>query len=171
MFCLKCKTNTGDAKVTMQTTKNNRLQRCGLCVKCGTRKSQFVKKTGGGLLNNAINNLPFEMHWPGHHFLGPGTKLNKRLNDDLTPKDWSVPVDRDDAVAYKHDLCYLKNKDTPTRNRICDTNMVNELNAINNPTSSERRHIAFAKRIIGAKKRLGWGLKKNHPPPFFGLTS
>lgn len=111
------------------------------------------------------------MHWPGHNFLGPGTKLNKRLNDDLTPKSWSTPVDRDDAVAYKHDVCYLKHKDTPTRNKICDANMVNELNAIEDPTPAERRHIAVAKRIIGTKKRFGWGLKKNYPPPFFGLTS
>lgn len=160
MYCLKCKTNTGDVKVTTRTTKNGRRQRCGLCVKCGTRKNEFVK-SGGGVLNNAINNLPFEMHWPGHNFLGPGTKLNKRLNDDLTPKSWSKPVDRDDAVAYKHDVCYLKHKDTPTRNRICDTNMINELNAIENPTPAERRHISVAKKMISAKKRLGWGFKKN----------
>jgi len=160
MYCLKCKTNTGDAKVTTRVTKNNRLQRCGLCVECGTRKCKFEKKTGSGIVNKAINTFPIEMHWPGHNFLGPFTHLHKRLNDDLTPKDWSIPVDRDDAVAYKHDLCYLEHKDTPTRNRICDTNMINELNAIKDPTPSERRHIGWAKRIIGAKKRFGWGLKK-----------
>ena len=27
------------------------------------------------------------MHLPGHNFTGPGTKLNKRLNPDLTPKN------------------------------------------------------------------------------------
>ena len=40
-------------------------------------KNQFIKaQKGGSLLNKAINNLPFEMHLPGHNFTGPGTKLN-----------------------------------------------------------------------------------------------
>ena len=34
------------------------------------------------------------MHLPGHNFTGPGTKLNKRLNPDLTPKKWSKPLNR-----------------------------------------------------------------------------
>ena len=42
-------------------------------------KTQFIKaQKGGSLLNKAINNLPFEMHLPGHNFTGPGTKLNKK---------------------------------------------------------------------------------------------
>lgn len=35
--------------------------------------------SGDGLLNKAINNLPFEMHLPKYNFCGPGTKLGKRL--------------------------------------------------------------------------------------------
>ena len=42
------------------------------------------------------------MHLPGHNFTGPGTKLNKRLNLDLTPKSWSKPVNRLDIAAYHH---------------------------------------------------------------------
>ena len=48
------------------------------------------------------------MHLPGHNFTGPGTKLNKRLNPDLTPKKWSKPINRVDKAAYHHDVCYLK---------------------------------------------------------------
>jgi len=51
----------------------------------------------------------------------------------MTPKEWSKPVDRDDAIAYRHDLCYATNKDTKTRNKICDKNMLDELKAIPNP--------------------------------------
>ena len=90
----------------MTTTKNNRHTKRGTCVVCGTTKAP----TGGSLLNKAINNLPVEMHLPGHNFTGPGTKLNKRLNPDLTPKKWSKPINRVDKAAYHHDLCYLKNQ-------------------------------------------------------------
>ena len=69
-----------------------------------TTKTQFIKTlAGGSLLNKVINNLPVEMHLPGHNFTGPGTKLNKRLNPDLTP---SKPINRVDKAAYHHDLCY-----------------------------------------------------------------
>ena len=64
------------------------------------------------------------MHLPGHNFTGPGTKLKKRLNPDITPKKWSKPVNRVDKAAYHHDVCYLKNDDDATRNAVCDKNML-----------------------------------------------
>lgn len=33
---------------------------------------------GSGILNDFINNLPFELHVPGYQYLGPGTKLRKK---------------------------------------------------------------------------------------------
>ena len=55
---------------------------------CGTTKTQSIKaQKGGSLLNKAINNLPFEMHLPGHNFTGPSTKQDKRLNPDLNRKN------------------------------------------------------------------------------------
>jgi len=72
----------------------------GYCSQCGCKKTTFVES---GLANNLLNNLPIELHYPGHNFPGPGTKLNKRLNDDMTPKEWSKSVDRDDAIAMRHD--------------------------------------------------------------------
>ena len=50
------------------------------------------------------------MHLPGHNFIGPGTKLNKRLNPDLTPKAWPKTVNRVDQAANHHDICYVKTK-------------------------------------------------------------
>ena len=44
------------------------------------------------------------MHHPGHDFTGPGTKLKKWLNPDLTPKKWSKPVNRVDKAAYHHNI-------------------------------------------------------------------
>ena len=53
--------------------------RRGQCIACGKTKTQFVKKgiAGGSILNIFVNNLPFEMHLPGHNFTDPGTKLYK----------------------------------------------------------------------------------------------
>ena len=70
------------------------------------------------------------MHMPGHNFTGRGTKLNKQLNEDMTPKPWSKLVNRVDKAAYHHDICYVKNKDTKTRNEVCDKNMLTELNSL-----------------------------------------
>ncbi|GBN36903.1 hypothetical protein AVEN_32697-1 [Araneus ventricosus] len=93
--------------------------------------------------------------------LGPGTQLlwgKTRLNPDLTYKDWSKPINRVDEAAYHHDVCYLKNKDTKTRNEVCDTNMLKELDDIENPSIRERIERGAVKPIIKAKKRFGMGL-------------
>ena len=122
---------------------------------------QFIKApTGGSLLNKVINNLPVEMHLPGHYFTGPGTKLNKRLNPDLTPKKWSKPVYRVDKAAYHHDLCYLKNNDTATRNAVCDKNMLKELKGIYNPSIREKTERGLVSTLIGTKARFGMGVRE-----------
>ena len=162
------------------------------CVVCGITKTQFVRRSekereghfvpsefpqtsslkllkvgptpsGGSILNEAINNLPFEMHLPGHNFTGPGTKLKKRLTSNLTPKTWSKPVNRVDNAAYHHDVCYLKNKDTKTRNQLCDKNMLDELKGIVNPTLRERMDRSIVDKLIWSKMKFGMGQKKKLP--------
>ena len=78
-----------------------------------------VKKgvAGGSFLDTMVNNVPFEMHLPGHNFTGPGAKLYKRLNWG-TPREWSMPINRVDNAAYHHDLCYSKHDDTKLRNDV-----------------------------------------------------
>jgi len=133
----------------------------GICVVCGCVKTQFCKGTdGGSFVNKLINKLPFEMHLPGHNFTGPGTKLNKRLNPDKTPKKWSKPINRVDNAAYHHDICYDENKDTSVRNKVCDRDMLTELDGIFNPTLRERLDRSIVNKIIGTKVNLGLGLKK-----------
>jgi len=111
-------------------------------------------------LNDTINSLPFEMHLPGPNFTGPGTKLNKCLNPDMTPKARSKSINRVDKAAYHHDICYVKNKDTKTRNEKCDAEMLQERDGIYNPTLRERMGRGVVSKIIGTKKRFGMGLKK-----------
>ena len=161
MYCLKCKRVTGTKDIERVVTKSNRNMLRGKCEVCRKTKTKFVKaEVGQGRINNLINSLPFEAHLPGHNFTGPGTKLNLRLNEDLTPKDWSKPINRVDDAAYRHDLCYAENKDTKTRNQVCDKNMLAELKDIYNPTLRERVDKSLVEKIIGTKVRFGWGLKK-----------
>ena len=93
----------------------------------------------------------------GHNFTGPEIKLNKRLNSDGTPKEWSMPINRVDNAAYHHDLCYSKHVDTKTRNEVCDTTMLNELNEIVNPTLRERIDKSMVGKLINAKVNFGLG--------------
>ena len=159
MYCVKCKKRTETTNERITTTKNKRHTKRGTCVVCGTTKTQFIKApAGGSLLNKAINNLPVEMHLPGHNFTGPGTKLDKRLNPYLTPKKWSKPINRVDKAAYHHDLCYLKNNDTATRNAVCDKNMLKQLKGIFNPTIREKMERGLVSSLIGAKACFGMGV-------------
>ena len=100
------------------------------------------------------------MHLPGYNFAGPGTKLNKRLKPDMTPKEWSKLINRVDKAAYHHDICNLKNNDTATRNAVCDKNMLKELKGIYNPSIRERIDRGLVSTLIGTKARFGWGVEK-----------
>ena len=108
--------------------------RCGKCITCGKTETQFVKKgaADGSFLNTLVNNLPFEIHCPGHNFTGPRIKLYKRLNSDGTPHECSIPINRVDNAAYHHDLCYSKHDDTKNWNHVCDKTMLDELSGIGN---------------------------------------
>jgi len=155
IYCVKCRKFTETIDVKQETTKNNRQMLQGICVVCGIKNSKFVNASGNGFINDTINSLPFEMHMPGHNFTGPGVKLNKRLNEDMTPKAWSKPINRLDKAAYHHDICYVKNKYTKPRNEVCDKNMLTELNGIYNPTLRERMERGVVSTIIGTKKHFG----------------
>ena len=88
---------------------------------------------------------------PCHNFTGPGTKLDKRLNADGTPKRWSKPVNRVDDAAYRHDLAYAG-----TANRIeTDRKMIKELDDISNPTLRERIERGVVRPILKAKVDFG----------------
>ena len=97
------------------------------------------------------------MHLPGHNFTGPATKLNKRLNPDGTPKEWSMPINRVENEAYHHDLCYSKHDDTKTWNEICDQTMLGELSGIVNPTLRERIDKSIVGKLIRAKVNFDLG--------------
>ena len=159
MYCVKCKKHTETNDVQLFTSRNGRPMQRGTCAVCGKKKTQFIK-SGRGLFNKAVSKLPFELHLPGHNFTGPGTRLDRRLNSDLTPKEWSKPINRVDTAAYHHDLCYAKHQDTKTRNEVCDREMVRELDEITNPSLRERLERGLVRNLINTKANFGLGLRK-----------
>ena len=158
IYCVRCKRKTETRNLQETMTSNGRRRKTGICTVCGSKKSQFIATKGAGFINKMINRLPVEMHLPGHNFTGPGTKL--RLNADGTPKSWSMPINRVDQAAYRHDICYAKHKDTTTRNSICDKNVLDELGRIDNPTAREKMDRGIVRPLIGTKVRFGLGIKK-----------
>jgi len=110
IYCAKCSKFMETRDVKHKTTKNNRQMLQGTCVVCGMKMSKFIRASGKRFINDTVNFLPFEMHMPGHNFTGPGTKLKKRLNEDMTPKAWSKLSNRVNKAAYHHDICCEKTK-------------------------------------------------------------
>jgi hypothetical protein len=105
---------------------------------------------GGGRLNTLIDKLPIELHWPGHRFTGPGTKLHKRLDKNDQPLPHSKPKNRVDETSMKHDICYRDNKGKQGHTR-CDMQMVARLRKIHKPTLRERFDRLVAGTIIRNK--------------------
>lgn len=85
--------------------KNKMKKKIGKKVK----KSKSRKQTGKGLINKLINTLPFELHAPGYQYLGPGTKLEKRLKRN------DSGINELDKAAKEHDIAYSKTNKTSER--------------------------------------------------------
>ena len=157
IYCLKCKTKTDTLEIEQSKSRNNRLMLQGKCALCGTTKSRFISAKEG----KGWTDLPFELHPPvsltkRYQFLGPGTKLNKRLDENKNPLLHSKPVNKLDEIAMNHDICYEKYPKTKERNKICDKKMLDDIKS-NKKTSSINEWIMrrAAKNIIGSKKVLG----------------
>jgi Phospholipase A2-like domain len=97
-----------------------------------------------------------ELHKPEMNFAGPGTRLEYRLNDDGSPKQWSQPVDRVYSATYHHDVEYAKRSDTANRN-IAETAMLQEIDSIVSPSFRKKTERAIVKQIINIKQVFGLG--------------
>ena len=101
---------------------------------------------------NAV--LPFEKHFPGTRYLGPGTRLDLRLDEDGNPLPGNEPTDRVDEAALKHDRAYSRFDDLQNRLK-ADKEMLNDLYNIGNPTRNERLERCFTIPILLVKRFLG----------------
>jgi len=112
-------------------------------------------KSGGGLLNNVINALPFELHIPGYQFCGPGTHLEKRL----ARGDRGVnPLD---AACREHDVAYSHSNDLAERH-VADRILAEKARKriiARNSTLRERAAAAAVWAAMKAKTKIGMGMK------------
>lgn len=114
-----------------------------------------IMKEGSGILNDIINNLPFELHVPGYHYLGPGTRLDKRL------KEGDLGINNLDRAAMKHDIFYRDNKDAKSRNEIADKELQNEALKIalsSEEPISERLTAIPTAGAMWLKRKFGMGI-------------
>lgn len=110
---------------------------------------------GKGLLNSALNKLPFELHLPGYQYCGPGTKLAKRLargDPGINPLD---------AACKEHDIAYSKYRETSDRH-IADRILAEKAwkRVISKDTSfGERANALLVTNAMKAKIKFGMGAK------------
>ena len=155
-LCVNCEKDTDTKDLEVLTLENGKRALKGLCEICNSKKMMKLSKHGGDFVNFMNTLIPGEKHLPGHSFTGPGTNLDKRLNEDLSPKDWSQPINRVDQAAYKHDLAY-RSEEKETR-QIADQEMIKELQDISNPSFREKIERGIVIPILKTKKFLGLGI-------------
>ena len=102
------------------------------------------KRAGGFDLHKWWAKTGIEFHWPGYQYMGPGTKLKKRL------KRGDPSINRLDKIAKQHDTDYSRAKNLPDKWK-ADAKMIK---AIDKLPGSKTLTEKIVKRIVQAKKRL-----------------
>lgn len=112
---------------------------------------------GRGLVNSVINNLPFELHFPGYNFCGPGTKLEKRLQRG------DKGVNPLDDACMVHDIAYSKFSDIENRNK-ADRKLLEMANQRITKSNSRGEKVAswIVSKVMKAKIKAGAGFKNFH---------
>ena len=95
---------------------------------------------------------PPELHWPNYKYLGPFTKLKRRLQNNDRPLN---PLD---AIAKAHDIAYSEAdrlaKSPAQRKKMkwsADAQMVNSIDRMKNKSVAAR----VSRTIIDLKRRAG----------------
>lgn len=111
---------------------------------------------GAGLVNGIINNLPFELHVPGYQYLGPGTKLHKRLQRG------DPGINKLDQAAREHDIAYSKSKKLSDRHisdKILEDQAWGRVKS-KDASIGEKTAAWFVTNVMKVKRKLGMGLKE-----------
>src|SRR6266853_5580572 len=109
--------------------------------------------TGGVLFNG-------ELHLPGYNFCGPGTRLDKRLDENDVPYEWSKPINKIDEISMMHDLTYRDYSSAKGR-QVADQIMLDALDNLNGDELTTREKIdrRIVRPLIVARKFVGFGLE------------
>ena len=108
-------------------------------------KPKKRRQRGQGFdIQKMLGKTGIEFHWPGYQYMGPGTKLKKRL------KRGDPGINRLDRIAKQHDIDYSRAQNLQDKWK-ADTKMIKAIDKLpGNKTMTER----IVKRIMQAKKRL-----------------
>ena len=106
---------------------------------------RLIKQRGSGVdIQKWLGKTGIEFHWPGYQYMGPGTKLAKRL------KRGDPGINRLDKIAKQHDIDYSHAKNLQDK-WTADTKMIKAIDKLpGGKTMTER----IVKRIMQAKKKL-----------------
>ena len=127
----------------------------------------YLTKSGGDLqkfITDKKIGFPWakykgELHLLNHNFTGPGTNLDKRLDENDNYLPGSKPVNRVDEASMRHDIAYRKAKDDLKLKHEADKIMIQELDNIPNPSIRERLERTIAKNMLKLKMKMGGSLK------------
>ena len=124
------------------------------------RHSKYV--AGGSIdIHKLIGKLPVRPKkgfvLPGHRYTGPYNPLHEQLDENDEPKPGQEPFNAVDAISMRHDICY---RDHPDNKHGCDDKMLQELTILKPKDIREKIDRRLIKTIIGAKRKMGWGIVK-----------
>jgi len=105
-----------------------------------------MSASGGGLLNRAINALPFELYIPGYQFCDPSTQLTKRLarND--------AGINPLDVACLEHNIAYSHSNNLTNRHAADKADIA--LGRITDSVLSERAAAAAVWAAMKAKIKI-----------------
>ena len=103
------------------------------------------RQRGKGLdIQKLLGKTGIEYHVPGYQYLGPGTKLKKRLARGDPGKN------RLDRIAKQHDIDYSRAKNLQDK-WVADTRMIQAINKLPGKKTLTEKAI---RKIMKAKKRM-----------------
>ena len=134
------------------------------------KQNQNLKKYFGGDIQKFSSKLPGfvwskypgEKHPPTYNYLGPGTRLDIRLDENNIPKPGEEPINEIDQLAYIHDLAY-QSDDINMRHK-ADQEMINGLKQLKNLSIPQRIIRTLIIKLFQAKIKLGQGLGRRSSP-------
>ena len=110
------------------------------------RRTRRTRQRGGKLdLQKALAKTGIAFHWPGYQYMGPGTKLEKRLKRRDPGKN------RLDRISRTHDIDYSKAKSLKDKHK-ADVKMIKSIDRLPGKKNKTERVV---KNIMKAKVKLG----------------
>ena len=136
-----------------QETKK-RLERTNYFNRANRRLKRRLQQDGDG--GFPWKKYEGEYHLPGgYNYVGPGTDLKKRLDENDKPRAGEEPINELDAIALQHDLDYRAAGNDRGKQRAADLKMVKSLESLPRATKLSERFFRWLARLtIKAKAML-----------------